>query len=575
MIDAALIPELVSPFIQAYKDAKKGKLSYTALYNKAVQNAHAIKIHSEGEFPEELIRERAPSQTDEEFNYLKANYQSVTKSPWAKLCNSVGSVMHNVTLTVDDEAANDYLKAGYPAYSAGFLAWCTDVVSPIKCDQPMAVLVSTVAYMPESDTELPESVAVIYETEDVVQFTRDHFIGVVSRSMPVRHGNSTVYEGLEFVLLDDNIEYRYTQVGKKLDWTFELTEYYKHNLGRLPASQLKGIPQYVDRQILWTSFFENALPYLNKAAMEANTLDAIIARVAYPIRVYYQEDCDAPGCDGNGYIKDHESGKELTCQTCNGSGKKDAFNLFRDYTHKPPDRMGSDQQPTFPGMAYVAPDSDPMRFLQERNDRLIEKAGYSVNFDISSKDGQPETATKHRQDKQEQYKMLSRFASQMYDLIEKTARDLIDIRFIRNSYTITLTRQSDFEIRSPEELSEEIKAAREAGLPQYIINELIRSNALLRFSQDDYIAKLLALSEYVDPLHGTPADKVSMVASRGFQPWQISLHNQFGALVSQLLTENDGFLDLEIAEQAALIEAKARALTPQANGVQSIIDSLG
>ena len=573
MIEPSEIPALVGPFIEAVKRAKGRKFAYSELYDKAVIDVRDIQVHSRGEFPSELIQSRAPSETVEEFEYRKAAYQSLTKSPWSRLCNSVNSVFHNVTLTVDDEDANVYLKLDYPGYPMGFLSWCVDVMGPLKCEQSNAVAVATIKRQPIDDTELPISVIRIYQTADVVMFGRDLFIGISSRTIPVKFGNEIKNEGLEFVIIDENIEYRYTQYGKKLDWTFELSIYYAHNLGELPADQLKNIPEYLGDEILWVSLFDNALPYLNKAAVEASTLDAIITRQGFPTRVYYEEDCDHQGCE-SGYIKNFDTGLDTKCPACMGTGKKGSFNPFRDYTHKPPGKFEGDTQPTFPGLAFVAPDSAPMEFLQRRLDNLIEKAGSAVNFDLSRDSSQPETATKHRNDKQEQYKTLSKYANQVYDLIERLSRWLIDIRYINNDYTITLTRQSDFEIRSPEELSDEITAARDAGLPQYIISELIRSNALLRMSNDEYIEKLLVLSEYVDPLHGTPADKVSIVASRGFQPWQIALHVQFNALISQLLNEDSNFLDLEIAEQAARIEAKARALQPAANGVQSIIDGL-
>jgi hypothetical protein len=66
-----------------------------------------------------------------------------------------------------------------------------------------------------------------------------------------------------------------------------------------------------------------------------------------------------------------------------------------------------------------------------------------------------------------------------------------------------------------------------------------------------------------------------MSAGRGVQPWQITLHVQFNALVNQLLTENEDFLELEVAEQARLLEAKARAVTASSNVATGIIDGLG
>jgi len=61
MIDFQDIPSLIQPYVKAVKHAKDGKIEYTAVYNKAVEQTREIEVHSRGEFPEKLIKERAPS----------------------------------------------------------------------------------------------------------------------------------------------------------------------------------------------------------------------------------------------------------------------------------------------------------------------------------------------------------------------------------------------------------------------------------------------------------------------------------------------------------------------------------
>ena len=568
MIDFQDIPNLIQPYIDAVKMAKD-EVEYTELYFKSVESAEAIEVHSKGEFPAELINKRAPSESWEEFEYRKESYQPVTKAPWARLVNATGSVFHNVTLETDSEDATFYLYDDYPTYSS-LLGWFSEVARPIKCEQPNAVVVTTLMELPQTDTDLPEPVALIYETPDVIIYDeRRYFVGVYSRTIPVKVGRSTEYSGLEFAIFDEVWEYRYTQVGKKTDYTFELSEYYQHNLGRVPAYQLKGIPTYVEKSILWVSPFDNAIPYLNKAAVESSTLDAVIQRTGFPTRVYYEEDCDAYGCE-SGYITDVDSGLKDKCPSCKGTGKKGGFNAFRDYTHTQKTGGLPGDQPTFPGLAYVSPDSTPLEFLDRRINNLIEKAGHSVSFDIARDSSQPETATKHNLDREEQYKTLSIFAGQIYDIIEYVTEDILKIRYIRENITYSLARQSDFSIRSSEELLGELKQARESGMPSFVVQEILASQVQLRSSADERMDALLQLAEFADPLHGTTNSDALLQIGRGVQNWQGTLHFQFGNLVRQAMSDNENFLELPLSEQAKELERRAKAI----QGTQGAADSI-
>jgi len=565
VIDALEVPGLVAEFLKAYKKAAGNPVEYTEVYNKALENYQAIEVHSLGLFPAKIIASRAPSESAEEFEYRKEAYQPITKSPWDRLLNTVGSVFHGVTLSVDDEQADEYIKKGYPGYPSLY-SWFADVIGPVKCEQPMAVVATIVMNPPASDAEQAQPVAMLFQTQDVIYYESDnYFIGIISREVPVMFGRELEYSGLEIVLLDDVNEYRYIQIGKKVDYSFELIEHYQHDLGRLPAYELKGIPGYVGKKIFWYSPFENAIAYLNKAAAESSTLDAVIARSGFPIRAYYEEDCDAYGCEG-GLVKG-EGNESHSCQSCGGTGVKKGFSPFRDYTHntkKAFQVQGND--PTFPGIAYVSPDSAPLEFLNKRIDNLIEKAGHAVNFDISRSSTTPETATKHRNDVAEQYKTLFKYATQVYDIIEWVTADILDIAFMRNEFNITLTRRSDFSIQSPEDLMAQLTQARASGLPGFVVNGIIESQVSLRSASDMRQQRLLEIAEYADPLHGYSTSDAIQVAGSAALPWQRFQHFQFASLVRQLEGETDGFLDLELAEIAARLEAKARLLQSSAPG---------
>lgn len=572
MIDPNQLPEIVAPYVKAVKEAKDGHVSYTSRYDSSVSMAKEIGVHAYGWFPDDLIRDRAPSESEEEFEYRKQSYQPVTKAPWARLTNATESVWHGVNVSTDNEDFEAYLVDGYPIYS-GLVEWFKEIASPAKLEDPNAVVWTTLLRAPETDAELVSPVVKLSRSFNVIDFTDQYFLGVTRRDVPVLFGNSTVNEGLEFVVLDDVAEYRFTQVGKKVDWTFELTYEYRHELGRIPAYQLKGIPRLRDGEVIWESLFYNAIPYLNKAAVESSTLDAVINRHGFPTRVYYEEDCDEPLCDG-GIIVDEADGTRHRCTTCNGSGKKRGFTWGADYTHRPPGMMDSATQPDFPGLAYVSPDTEPMVFLDKRVDALIEKAGHAVNFDLTRKSSQPVTATEKGIDLQEQYKVLFKFAEAAYDVLEYVVDDVAKMRYPRQEIEFVLNRRADFSIRSAEQLIEEYKNYQSSGLPQFMGAAIIRSQAKMRFNSDMRNMRILEVLEYVDGLHGYAPTEANLILARSGQPWQGVLHYQAYSLILQAEAEDPAFLDRELPEIKQALEARARALAQTGGGAQEILSGL-
>jgi hypothetical protein len=572
MIDVSQLPEIIGPYVHAVKHAGGGDVSYTPRYNWSVEQAQEIKVHANGKFPESLIRSKAPSESEQEFEYRKQAYQPVTKAPWARLNNAVESVWHGVTITTEDEDYENYITEDYPSYS-GLVEWFREVASPTKAKDPNAVVYVTLLDMPETDADLVAPVARLLPSEDVIDVMPGYVLGVMRRDVPVKFGNGTVNEGLEFVVFDDVYEYRYTQVGKKVDYTFEITYEYRHDLGHVPAYQLKGIPIDKDGEIAWESLFYNAIPYLNKAAVEASTLDGVIYRHGFPTRVYYEEDCDEHNCQG-GYIVDGDERRR--CDTCKGTGKKRGFTWGADYTHRPPGRFDGDAeaQVDFPGLAYVAPPVEPMTFLDKRVDALIEKAGHAVNFDLTRKSSQPVTATEKGIDLQEQYKVLFKFSQAIYDVLEYVAGDIAALRYPRAQVEFMLTRRADFSIRSAEMLIEEYDQYQKSGLPQFMGAAIIRSQAKIRFNSDYRNMRILEVLEYADGLHGYDPTSANLILARSGQPWQGVLHFQGYSLILQAEAEDARFLERELPEIKADLERRARAIASTGGGAQQIIEGL-
>jgi hypothetical protein len=573
VIEFDLIPELYLPFVNAYKKAeqKKADISYTYRYDRSVQLFMDIAVHAKGLFPDRLIGANAPSETDEELRWRKLAYAPFTKAPWSRLESAMSSIYHGVGVVTEDEELSSYLTEGYPTYS-GLVEWFSEMALPNKAQDGNGVIYVTVLAPPQSDVDVLEPVAMVANSPEVIHYGKDYALIVIGYDAPVKKGRETVYEGLRMALMDEEYEYRITQVGKKYDYVFDVEEYYRHGYGKIPAWQLKGKPIVEQGEMLWESLFQNAVPYLDKAALESSTLDAVIRRTGFPTRVYYDEDCDAPGCN-EGWVMDLESGERHHCGVCKGTGKK-AFTPFTDYVHSRPTGMLPDSQPNFPGLQYVSPDNAPMEFLDAHIDKLIERAGEAVNYDLSRKRGGELTATEANIDLNEWYKTALLFAQQLYDINDYVIDAIAKIRYPFKEIEYTLTRRVEFSIRNPEQLAQELRQANEAGLPGFVVTKLIDSQINLRFADDFRMIRLSEIAKFVDPLYGKSAKDSVMLIGRGVQDWQAVLHFQFQQLIEQAEAQNPRFLELELPEISATLQSMARAMVPQQFNPANILDSV-
>jgi hypothetical protein len=407
MLQEADIRGILAPVVKA---KSKGK-PYSDFYGQAVKDADEIRVHADGNFPDNLIADRAPSETPEEFEYRKACYEPTTQATWDKAVTQLNSVWHGVTITTDDEEAQEYLTGGYPS-KGGLVHWLGSVMSPRRPAEPNSVVYVTVKYVPRTesgsidDTQPLPAYAALLRTEQVIELEPEYLLAELDETSALSDGKP----GVVFMLIDDSWEYQIRQVGKQHEWKFEIFPVYEHGLGRVPAYRLGGRECDFGGEILYKSIFQQAVPFLNKAAVESSSQDASIIRTAFPTRVYFEEDCDE--CDGKGKQWDEDTGASAVCDSCNGSGKSKGFTPFRDYTHTPPGRLDGNEPIPFPGFQYVSPDMAPAEFLEKRIDSQNQKALVSIHMDLIRPAG--ETATRVREDQQQHFKKVSEHANACY-----------------------------------------------------------------------------------------------------------------------------------------------------------------
>lgn len=549
------------------KDAKQD--AWGEAYEYAVEEAQKISVHCEiGKFPRSLMRDKAPNETAEEMAYREACFESITVPYWHRAEGSTNRIFASQNHTIDygTEESQEYFTEDYPIYGSA-INFFQSVVNKQKIRYPNAVLAVDfeVPKKKKADgtEETDQSVELtpygtIYDTSKVLMYEDGQYCLVLTehKSM-VKVGNDNKQEGFVCYLYDTENIYKISQMGLQTNYEFEYSVYYPHNLGIMPAWKLRGIPKKnYGKNPCYQSYFIGAVPHLNKALKLDSTLDGSINRIAYPIRAYYEQKCEAAGCN-SGRIESVDGSTK--CTSCGGNGRI-RFSPFTDYIHKMPSSI-EDTPSAFPGFAYVSPDSGILTFNADKIDADILKAFTFINIDMSSAvnaNGAEETATQIRIDREEFYSFLLTFSNEIYDLFWNFTWCCAAIKF-GEEIPIKVSPPKTFDLITKQELTDELA---NTNLPMLARKNLVRDYYTHRFSQQSDVVRIAEIVDIVDPYsYKTTTELLALKAANAVQLWQVVLHEEIQSYIDELMFEDEDFLDKElpIIKTALVDKAKARA----------------
>lgn len=584
---------------------KQGKLSdcnWHGSYMEQKELCEYTAVHSMlNKFPERLMRNRAPNESEEELKYRKDNFEPITMPYWYRAVSSINGRIwseQNHRITFTDEDVKKYFLEDYPI-TGSIIQYFKSILTPYKINDANAVLALKIGELPtyidESSeeeridtTKEPEVCLQIYGCERVIIFKPNHHALFLSdEKSEVEYNGKKVMEGIVFLLYDKEAVYKIKQTGKKIDWSFSSELYYEHDLDYLPCWKLKGIPKQdvkdTQEDLVYYSYFTPAVPLLNKVLKQDSSLDASISKVAYPIRTYYEDECDEPTCEG-GKIP-HWEGEEKSyknCPKCGGTGKGGIrFSPMKDHVLRPPKKTVTDEEVAlpFPAIAYVSPDSAILTFLKDKiKDEIIEAFTF-INIDVSKSDNTgDQTAIEVKIDREELFAFLLHFASECFELLEKSMTAITEVRYgEQEKPTFEIKPPKTFEIYSADELTVELGEAKKAGVPEIAIREMTKDYMTQRFSQQGEMSQIIDVVFKVDGYATKDTTEIAILKSNNLIAlWQAVLHEEIYQFIDQLSGANKDFFEWDLAKQKAALEglAKARAAELTPNTAANIVNNL-
>jgi len=557
------------------KRYKKQDLPVSDLHKCSIEEARHIKIHAVlGTFPDELFTKRAPYQTDQEFNYLKANYRTKSHPVWIKFIGAMMRVWadQNWTLTVPEYAGEDtpmqYLYGGYPDFCT-LEAYFKQIVTPQKFRDANGVLVVMPKHIPTRLTDEGEyivdgevkiePVCKIFPSKNVLHFVPDEFCVVESFEKSVIYeGQKSVKKGIVLYVFDKNTIFKVFQTGRASEPKFESVIYWHHDLDKLPAWKLKGIPEEVPEGLLYHSLFTGALASLDDVLLDSSYLTACKAAHAFPQKWEYSDECsnrnEFGSCTDGMMMSD---AGQVKCNICNGSGRKPS--ILGVYKVKTPTSTDNSTVVT-PPFGWVAPSPEILEFLQKQIDSNMQLAMSILNIDNSNSDVKgSDTALGKQIDREELFVQLMLSANQIFSLFQDSMEMIVKMRETIETDFPKVSPPRSFAVRTDAELTEEIGQARDKGMPTVVIALLIEEYVQTRFTLSYETERILQIVFYSDRVAVNTTLEVNQMLLNGtIGKADLILHNSIYNFIDIQMTKDKEWvhkdLDVISAELMAMAE---------------------
>lgn len=602
MISSENLIKLVSDYATIFKKnayVKDGviifreRINFHPTYLKSVDYRDRIVIHSEvGDFPARLFEVKAPNMSPDEFGYLKANYKQNTLPVYSDYYATISRAWADGNWSVNyvkDEQA-DSLQA-YLTYNVKhfdsienyFKSLITHLAS-IDPNAVVAVKVDDMATVTDvegnviiDETKLPEPQPVFYRCDQVIyRMMGKEYMILTDEHSPVEYGGGTKNIGFVMEFYDDTHIYRITQIGKLLDWQFEITVIFTHNYGKVPVTELKGIPQLVQQTILWISPFLYACDNLDLALTNKQMLQVSKTTTCFPYRIMIGSTCtfEETYGDMNEVIKcrdgwlNYPNQTRIKCKGCHGSGLEDRVSQFGMMLLSPED-WSSTGEGALAGkaMSYVSPETSALEFVESGIDKDIDSARKILHLQSSNsnvKGSENLTATGMSLDEKTQYSFNKPISDRLFAAFEYTINTMGFFRYGTKYDLIKpeIVYPSTFDFKTESEYLEQIAKAQRDGMPPAMIQQLYlrffqthyfyekRTNEVFRLVMDADRLMVMSKADIINGLNKGTVKKEEAV-----------LHDSAVFLIDQILLEDEAFFEKDLKDQIIELTLRAKTLS--------------
>lgn len=549
-------------------------------YERCTEHAEEMSWHLYGVKPIKLLERARPNEDPEITNYRIENYEPITKSAADKALNIVSKIFNPNLYSVrwkeknaSAELLKKYTLEYYPDYNS-IVTFMKDVLLRKMLADPNGVAAVTVESIPYLQSQRLEPVLKIYGSKSIYFYDDDHYL-ILKRIEEERIYYFEYYDKERIVSFYAYIKQNNDGKGNDLVQVEETN--YQHDFGEIPVWKLRGMSECMDNgEIMFKSFFSSATPYWNNAITHESDVFASYIRHIHPQRYELTEACaykwewegQMYPCRGGNI--NYPNGK-MTCPHCSGSGYNPVgpYGVYQ-YTK---DKLTESGPLGVDPVGYITVPTDATKMLDERSQRMLKGGMYAINMDVEDEVGENQSGVAKVIDRSAQYDTLYNIGSVVFDI------HLTNFYYFANKFMFgveavsanrgnevdnnlpEINKPTQFDIGSVAEAIDNLKAARDAGVDNDIIQIKQIDVASRDLTTNPDLKTFATLMLELDPLPGMPQGDVDRNVTMGYvRKIDAVIHFNKKAFLERAIRENANFMQLPRDQQILKLEEYANQL---------------
>ena len=533
-------------------------------YEDTVKMAKSIAVHAQGEYPEGLIEERRPSESEFIKEYRKKIWIAVTQQTISQVKAELmkirkaddWSVRYDATKVpasiVAGETPYDYFEVKFPKFKS-LTNWTFSVLLNIYLVDPNAVML-VIPLTRTAENVYRRPFPMIFTSENVIEFMDNELCVLRSKenSNYKIEGSDEVQKGSVFFVVDKMGFAKYRQTDDL--GNYERESEYKHNLGYLPAFKLKAaFKKQKEGDYLWESRIAGMIPRLDEAVREYSDLQAEVVQHIHSEKwVIETQNCTM--CKGSGKTIRQGAGVAPgtdICKQCKGSGTV-STSPYSNMVVKP-GKIGVQNFP-IPPAGYIQKDVEIVKIQDERIDKHVYKALCAINMQYLDKAPLNESGKAKEVDKDSLNNFVHSVAEDLVGIMDNFYAIGTDYRYMdivtdevkRKEMLPMVSVPSKLDILSAGYLVDEVGKLKTNNINPLIVNATEIELANKKFSNDPHVRDMLVCIYELDPLGGySQDDKMSMLQNKGVTREDYVISCNIQQLVKQAWMDDKKFFSLD------------------------------
>lgn len=570
-----------------------GKIPYRhPAYALSCKMAAEIKIHSDGEFPKELIGKARPGESDTIKKYREAIYKSKTKGAFGKVLTELGKIRKSegwyisydqtkLTAGREGERLNDYCEKNFPLDFDSVTTWAFNVLLKNYVVDPNSVILVMPLDITIEESDYYRPYPFIFNSDQVWDFMPGEYAVLRSRNTSVytTKAGQVKTDGIILYTVTAKSITRYEQINEL--GAMKASEPMEHGLGYMPAFMIGATFYKVyERHFIFESRLANCIPSWDEAVREYSDLQAEVVQHIHSLMwSYTNQECKK--CHSTGTITSKgKEGQPITsqCEKCKGTGYI-PFNPYEHISLRP--NSATEQALPNPFVGYVTKDTKIVEIQDKRVKAHIYDGLAAINMEFLADVPLSESGVSKEVDRDSLNTFVSMIAEDIVRVMDRIYRIINDWRYGTVDETKRLAQLPNipvpqkFDLISSNYILQELTAAKNAKVNPSIVSALEIDYANAKFNSDGRVRDFMVNVYELNPLAGVSEDdKVLQLQNQGISEKDYIISCNIASFVKMAMKADLDFAAKSYEEKAAIIDSYANEIMTANSAKQEVMNNV-